>query len=175
MSPRSSKTCAPASDRTVNARLLLNLNLGGISFLERPGAAFRLKVLKIDGDTVRRSLNGLYLIAALYACTFVGVKLRDWGYARREARRNENREVRLALAPFLIAEQQRMYLKHLIKNQEYEKELMKDVPGWEVGHWHDCPVYHNPRDLWCEPSIHEYYAHLSKKMREKHLYAHLEY
>ncbi|VDK89644.1 unnamed protein product [Dibothriocephalus latus] len=115
------------------------------------------------------------MIAALYACTFAGIKLRDWGYARREARLNENREVRIALMPFLIAEQQRMYLKHLIKNRDYEKELMKDVPGWEVGHWHDCPLYHNPRDLWCEPSLQEYYAHQSKKMREKHLYAHMEY
>uniref|UniRef100_A0A0X3Q322 NADH dehydrogenase [ubiquinone] 1 alpha subcomplex subunit 13 n=1 Tax=Schistocephalus solidus TaxID=70667 RepID=A0A0X3Q322_SCHSO len=132
-------------------------------------------LFNVFNKTVRKPLNGLYLIAALYACTFVGIKLRDWGYARREARLNENREVRIALTPFLLAEQQRMYLKHLVRNQDYEKELMKDVPGWEVGHWHDCPVYHNPRDLWCEPSMQEYYAHQSKNIREKHLCAHLEY
>ncbi|VDD82342.1 unnamed protein product [Mesocestoides corti] len=129
----------------------------------------------VFNKAVRKPLNGLYIIAALYACTFVGLKLRDWGKERRQARHNENREVRLALSPFLIAEQQRMFLKHLIKNREYESELMKDVPGWEVGHWHDTPVYHNPRGLWCEPNIYEYYAHQTKSALNRHLGVHHEY
>ncbi|VDK24893.1 unnamed protein product [Taenia asiatica] len=124
---------------------------------------------------VRKHLNGLYLIGALYACSFVGIKLRLWGKERKEARDNENREVRLALTPFLIAEQQRMYLKQLVKNRDYETELMKDVPGWEVGHWHNTPVYHNPRDLWCEPNYYEYYAHLSRRDASRQLGVHFEY
>lgn len=51
---------------------------------------------------------------------------------RREWRR-EQRDVRLALVPFLQAEAdvQREFLK--CKLHEKEAELMKDVPDWEVG------------------------------------------
>ena len=121
------------------------------------------------------SFTGLYVIGALYACTFCGIKLRHWGKARKEALENENREVRLALTPFLVAEQQRMYLKQLVKNREYETELMKDVAGWEVGHWHDTPVYYNPRGLWCEPNLYEFYAHLSRREASRQLFVHFEY
>ncbi len=117
----------------------------------------------------------IYIIAALYACTFVGLKLRERGMERREARRNENREVRLALAPFLIAEQQRMFMKHLNNNREYESELMKGGKGWEVGKWHDTAVYHNPRELWCEPNMYEYYAHLTRREANRQLGVHHEY
>ncbi|KAL5109764.1 NADH dehydrogenase ubiquinone 1 alpha subcomplex subunit 13 [Taenia crassiceps] len=116
----------------------------------------------VFNKAVRKHLNGLYLIGALYACTFVGIKLRLWGKERKEARDNENRE-------------QRMYLRQLVKNRDYETELMKDVPGWEVGHWYDTPVYHNPRGLWCEPNQYEYYAHLSRKDAGRQRAVHFEY
>ena len=68
-----------------------------------------------------------------------------------------------------------MFLKQLLKNREYETELMKDVADWEVGHWHNTPVYYNPRDLWCEPTLSEFYAHLSRKDANRQLFVHLEY
>nr|CUU98764.1 hypothetical transcript [Hymenolepis microstoma] len=123
----------------------------------------------------RKHLNGLYIIAGLYLCSYVGIKLRHWQREKNDAIANENKEVRLALTPFLLAEQQRMYLKQLIKNREYETELMKDVPGWEVGHWHDTPVYYNPRGLWCEPSLYEFYAHLTRRQAERQLTVHFDY
>ncbi|VUZ40413.1 unnamed protein product [Hymenolepis diminuta] len=123
----------------------------------------------------RKHLNGLYIIAGLYACSYVGIKLRHWQREKNEAIANENKEVRLALTPFLLAEQQRMYLKQLVKNREYETELMKDVPGWEVGHWFDTPVYYNPRGLWCEPNLYEFYAHLTRRQAERQLTVHFDY
>ncbi|VDN97047.1 unnamed protein product [Rodentolepis nana] len=121
------------------------------------------------------SAGGLYVIAGLYLCSYVGIKLRHWQREKNDAIANENKEVRLALTPFLLAEQQRMYLKQLVKNREYETELMKDVPGWEVGHWHDTPVYYNPRGLWCEPSLYEFYAHLTRRQAERQLTVHFDY
>jgi len=35
----------------------------------------------------------------------------------------------------LAAERDRGFLKQQRKHREYEAELMKDVPGWEVGTW----------------------------------------
>ncbi|VDP92385.1 unnamed protein product [Echinostoma caproni] len=72
-------------------------------------------------------------------------------------------EVRIALSPFILAEQERLYLKQIRRNREYEEKLMKDVPGWKVGHWHEYPVFHNPRGLWVDPNVDEFYAHTTRR------------
>ena len=42
---------------------------------------------------------------------------------------------RLVMEPVLLAERDREYLRQLRRNRDWEKELMKDVPGWVVGTW----------------------------------------
>lgn len=44
----------------------------------------------------------------------------------------ETNDVFVSLQPFLVAERDRAYLKHIRKNYEEEKLIMKDVPEWEV-------------------------------------------
>ena len=45
-----------------------------------------------------------------------------------------------------MAERDREYLRQLRKNRDYEAELMKDVPGWEVGTWFGQKVYKTTPD-----------------------------
>ena len=41
------------------------------------------------------------------------------------------------------------YLRRIRRNFEAETELMKDVPGWEVGKWYNEPVYKTvPQGMW---------------------------
>ncbi|CAH8494692.1 unnamed protein product [Schistosoma turkestanicum] len=124
----------------------------------------------------KRYLHGLITLGALYASTYFGFKLLKYQKAERNRIEREDQECRIALTPFIIAEQERLYLKQLRKNREYEENLMGDVAGWKVGHWFDYPVYHNPRGLWCDPSSCEFYAHVAnrdKDLRRKELYKYI--
>lgn len=109
------------------------------------------------------------VIAGLYTCTFLGYtyQARLKNYINADERENE--EVRIALTPFVLAEQDRMYLKQVRRNRDYEASLMADVPDWKVGHWHEHPVYHNPRGLWCDPNADEFYAHTTRSFRNDRL------
>ncbi|CAG0883945.1 unnamed protein product [Cyprideis torosa] len=73
----------------------------------------------------------------------------------------EQRSMRLAIEPLLLAERDRMYLNQIRKNRDVEEELMKDYPGgWEVGTWKGEPVYKTvPEDSWRDINIEEYYVH----------------
>ncbi len=51
------------------------------------------------------------------------------------------------------------YMKQLRANRDEERELMKDVEGWEVGKWKGEPVYWNEVGRFPEVSADEYYAH----------------
>lgn len=46
----------------------------------------------------------------------------------------EMRSGKMAIYPMLLAERDRAYMKQLRINRDAEAELMKDVPGWEVGY-----------------------------------------
>ncbi|KAG7300261.1 hypothetical protein JYU34_015831 [Plutella xylostella] len=72
----------------------------------------------------------------------------------------EMRSSKMAIYPMLLAERDREYMKQLRRNRDAEAELMRDVPGWEVGTWYGERVYKNePEDKFIEPIFHEYYAH----------------
>ncbi|KAF5401182.1 NADH dehydrogenase [ubiquinone] 1 alpha subcomplex subunit [Paragonimus heterotremus] len=137
-----------------------------------PGGFSPINVL---GKAPKRPINGFLTIAGLYACTFVGLSYQSWLKNKLAERDREEEEVRIALSPFVFAEQERMYLKQIRRNRDYEKELMADVPGWKVGHWHDVPVYHNPRGLWCDPSVDEFYAHTNDRFRNSRVGVTLDY
>merc|ERR1711890_77465 len=91
-----------------------------------------------------------------------------WWYKRnwREKTRNEIEMLggHHAIRPLLVAERDRMYLKEIYKNREEERELMKNVPNWKVGHWYDVPIYKScPPDTWQSPNMDEYYVHAPRK------------
>ncbi|KAB0800737.1 hypothetical protein PPYR_06476 [Photinus pyralis] len=76
----------------------------------------------------------------------------------------ERRSAEFALYPMLLAERDRVYMKQLRVNRDAEEELMKNVPGWEVGTLYGKPVYRNlPKDTLIEPGYVEYYAHANYK------------
>ncbi len=50
-----------------------------------------------------------------------------------ERERIEEASSRQAMEPILLAERDRDFLKELRKDRDWEKQLMSDVKGWEVG------------------------------------------
>ncbi|KAL1918854.1 uncharacterized protein VTP21DRAFT_2876 [Calcarisporiella thermophila] len=87
----------------------------------------------------QRGPSGLALVVGVTAvCTFG-----FWQYARgmsekRELKR-ENTWSRIYLVPLLQAETDRDTYRRQQASLQREKEIMKDVPGWEVGK----SVYHH--------------------------------
>lgn len=53
----------------------------------------------------------------------------------------EQTEHFIAVQPFLIAEQERKFLRHLRILREEERELMKDHPGWKLGTLYGEPIF----------------------------------
>ncbi|XP_017777945.1 PREDICTED: NADH dehydrogenase [ubiquinone] 1 alpha subcomplex subunit 13 [Nicrophorus vespilloides] len=70
----------------------------------------------------------------------------------------ENRSANFAVYPMLTAERDRAFLKQLIRNRDEEADLMKNVPGWEVGTWYGEPIYKTTKILPM-PTMQEYYIH----------------
>ena len=46
----------------------------------------------------------------------------------------------------LLAERDRGFIKTCKANRDAEADLMKDVPGWEVGTWYGEPIYKTMTD-----------------------------
>jgi len=105
---------------------------------------------------------------------FAGVTVSAWVgfyFEKQWLKKNmiEMNDGRIALAPLLKAEEQRLYLKQLRANREEEEELMKNVPGWKTGTWFGEPVYNNVNDRF--PVVHPeaYYAHAPfSKMHDRY-------
>merc|ERR1712088_489481 len=81
-------------------------------------------------------LFGTFVVTQVYAF---------WAYSRWKQRtfrqRIEERAAQLALEPMMLAERDREYLKQLRRNRDCERDLMKDVEGWEVGTYFGQPLY----------------------------------
>jgi len=95
---------------------------------------------------------------------FTGITVAGWAMYHiqkkwKMAVHLEMNDARIALEPFMLAERHRMYLKHLRKNRDEERELMKDVEGWEVGHYKGEPVYWNQANRFHYVCPEEYYMH----------------
>ncbi len=60
-------------------------------------------------------------------------------------------------------------MKQLRANRDEERELMKNVEGWEVGKWNGEPVYWNEASRF--PLVHadEYYAHAPLRAANRRL------
>lgn len=76
-------------------------------------------------------------------------KVHETSVQTRE-RRRERRELRVALAPYLQAEEDARFIKARAEAKDLEAEIMKEVPGWDV----EKSVYHNG-NIWVKPPIND--------------------
>merc|ERR1712154_353775 len=92
--------------------------------------------------------------------------------AKQDAHTLEITDARIAVEPFLHAERDRVYLKHLRTNRDEENELMKNVKGWETGTLWGVPVYYNLRDRFIRPVTSELVVHMSPRDQFHQHYQH---
>ena len=64
--------------------------------------------------------------------------------------RRERRELRIALAPYLQAEEDIRFLKSRQEAKALETEIMREVPHWDA----NKSVYHNNK-IWVKPPIND--------------------
>ncbi|XP_049871553.1 NADH dehydrogenase [ubiquinone] 1 alpha subcomplex subunit 13 [Pectinophora gossypiella] len=108
--------------------------------------------------------SGYTMFAGYLGMTAGALYLYYLNYKEIKKHEIEMRSSKMAIYPMLLAERDRAYLKQLRKNRDAEAELMKDVPGWEVGTFYGERVYKLlPPDTLVEPIFHEYYAHSEPK------------
>ncbi|CAH0725042.1 unnamed protein product, partial [Brenthis ino] len=110
----------------------------------------------------KQYFSGYTMFAGYIGITAFALYL--YNITNKNIRKNEieMRSAKMAIYPMLLAERDREYLKQLRRNRDAETELMRDVPGWEVGTYYGERVYKNvPPDTLVEPIFHEYYAHSS--------------
>ncbi|CAG9790822.1 unnamed protein product [Diatraea saccharalis] len=108
----------------------------------------------------KQYFSGYAMIAGYLGITAAGLYIYSLNYKKIKRDEIEMRSAKMAIYPMLLAERDREYLKQLRRNRDAEAELMKDVPGWEVGTYYGERVYQNvPADALVEPIFHEYYAH----------------
>ncbi|XP_041980744.1 NADH dehydrogenase [ubiquinone] 1 alpha subcomplex subunit 13 [Aricia agestis] len=120
----------------------------------------------------KQYFSGYTLFAAFVGVTSFGLYLYSITAKKILKHDIEMRSAKLAVYPMLLAERDREYLKQLRRNRDAEAELMKDVPGWEVGTYYGEPVYKNlPKDTLVDPIFHEYYVHSSPSNWFKRAYA----
>jgi len=76
----------------------------------------------------------------------------------------------IILQPMLMAERDRKYLRILRRNRELEEEIMKDVPGWEVGTYFGEPIYYTCKpDEWHDVTVEELFNHQKKSEYWNHI------
>ncbi|XP_077188148.1 NADH dehydrogenase [ubiquinone] 1 alpha subcomplex subunit 13 [Paroedura picta] len=102
----------------------------------------------------RRGLSGYSLFAiGIGSMIFGWYRIMKWNRERKRLAL-EDLEIRVALLPLLMAEEDRRILRILRQNFEEEAKIMKDVPGWTVGE----SRFHTTR--WVTPLADElYYLH----------------
>lgn len=72
--------------------------------------------------------------------------IREWK-KKQIILRTELAEDYVATCPFLYAEQERRFLRHIKNVRERERELMKDHPNWKLGTLYGEPVFKTvPKD-----------------------------
>jgi len=119
----------------------------------------------------KKFFSGYQMVAGYIAVFGFGFWLTNRMYKVFRTRKVEMRSAHNAIFPILLAERDREYLKQLTRNRAEEAELMKDVPGWEVGKYYDLPIYTKPVGSFTNPQICEFYAHSDPK----HLWERLNY
>ncbi len=94
----------------------------------------------------RQLVTAPILFGGFWVAQAFGFYLYSIGVKRLRYLTIEAESAAFALTPLLLAERDREYLKHLRRHRDYEKELMKDVPGWQVGTWFGQKVFKTTTD-----------------------------
>ncbi|XP_022129292.1 NADH dehydrogenase [ubiquinone] 1 alpha subcomplex subunit 13 [Pieris rapae] len=104
--------------------------------------------------------SGFTWIAGYIGMTTVSAYLYYLNCKKVKKAKIEMRSAKMAIYPMLVAERDREYMKQLRRNRDAEAELMRNVPGWEVGTYYGERVYKLvPPDALVQPIFHEFYAH----------------
>jgi len=105
--------------------------------------------------------NGKKFLGLLLFMHLPGLLYRQWVLAPNRTKRDmETRSCNAITQPYFRAERQRAKLLRVHENRDIERELMKNVPGWEVGTWFGEPIYKTiDENEWEEPDDREYYIH----------------
>ncbi|KAG6446051.1 NADH dehydrogenase [ubiquinone] 1 alpha subcomplex subunit 13 [Manduca sexta] len=112
----------------------------------------------------KKYFNGYTMFAGYLGITAGALYLYNINWKQVQRDQIEMRSAKMAIYPMLLAERDREYLKQLRRNRDAETELMRDVPGWEVGTYYGERVYKLvPPDALVQPIFHEYYAHTEPK------------
>ncbi|GJE84340.1 GRIM-19 [Phanerochaete sordida] len=88
-----------------------------------------------------RGPSGVVILAGVTAFCGYGFYRIGLGNLEKRELQREKAWSRIHLVPLLLAEGDRDAYRRQHAALEREKEIMKDVPGWEAGK----DVYHNPR------------------------------
>lgn len=100
------------------------------------------------------------LFGGLAISTMIGAIGYYFTFNKMQALGLEEVDARIAIEPILQAERDREFLKQIKKNIAAEKELMKNVPGWEEGTCYGEPIYKTVEyDPVFHQSLYEYYVH----------------
>ena len=129
---------------------------------------------QIERIHLRNVIGGKTGIGIFLACTFTGC----YGYylTYKGIKKNdiEMRSSRLAITPLLYAERDRSLLKQMRRVRDEESDLMKNIPGWEVGTFFGEPIFHTiPKDEYVEPTLQELVAHTHPNEYDAHVYRHM--
>ncbi|XP_026727679.1 NADH dehydrogenase [ubiquinone] 1 alpha subcomplex subunit 13 [Trichoplusia ni] len=129
--------------------------------LPPPGGYKPIPFKRIPAKTY---FSGYAMFAGYIGITAAAMYLYSINYKQIKKDQIEMRSAKMAIYPMLLAERDRAYLKQLRKNRDVETELMKNVPGWQVGTYFGEKVYKLlPEDTLVDTIFHEYYAHSSSR------------
>lgn len=100
---------------------------------------------------LRTIIGGRLGIALFYGITSIGcfVYYLDLKSFRRS--QIEMTSSQCAIRPLIEAERDRALLRHMRHLRDEEADVMKNVPGWEVGTFYGVPVFNTLRSEFFEP------------------------
>ncbi|XP_071870129.1 NADH dehydrogenase (ubiquinone) B16.6 subunit [Bombus fervidus] len=116
---------------------------------------FNIKRIKLRAFLAGRMGVGLFIVTNIVATPLY---YKNWVSERKKMLETKSRE--LATVPILLAEKDRLVLKHLKRLRELEADVMKDFPFWEVGTYFGTPIYESvPEDTYIAPLFGELYTY----------------
>jgi len=126
--------------------------------LPPPGGYKPIQYLRIPAKTYFSGVQmfvgyAIFQTFAFYMC-YLSVR-------RAKKLEREERNTRIATMPMMLAEKDRLFLRQLRKNRDDERELMKDVEGWKVGHYWGESIYQTRPENEFPPyvSMNDYMVH----------------
>eukprot|EP00940_MAST-03C_sp_MAST-3C-sp2_P000830 g830.t1 len=97
-----------------------------------------------------KKVPGSLMWGTLAAMFVYGMYKVHQGNMNMQEMRRERRELRVALAPYLQAEEDIRFLNSRREARALETEIMREVPHWDV----NKSVYHNT-NVWVKPPIND--------------------